>query len=772
MKFIPLLLLLNLLWLMACGDNNNGYITPTDDIIQVNADIMTDTGDVTIAFGSDSVLLTIPKGTSSSPITLTIKRLDTIPYPEEINILSAYEVSLDCGTSFSPPLKFTFPYDPTQVTYLDSLKPVYFNSVSKKWTPYETFELDSINNTISFESDHLTPVGFAEFLTNGGYRLKFTAVPGVCVYYNLSGTHAVMDSYSESEESYHISPSDSNWAMLYIQDIAFALSEVREIFAASPYSFDGPDSTETVNVYVKNLKGSNGLYGSVSGAIYVTNKLEDITIPEGVSHRQDLYSIVAHEYLHLIQDYYYVMNKGSIGVWWLEALATQADRLAWPSAYSYYESEIFAINFKSALADMISKSWDTNNEDPNWYLAGFFLHYLGFYRDGAKLSIADLLKAGGEGVSYLRTILNSQIELELGSTLDVEYADFIRFLFEDESETTFNKSLIYAETNADLGTTVSLEKDPKKGTIVKAVPYLSTQLITLKSVDVDTVSFLLKASSNEADVWLCSSDGNILTGWTPITEIGYEVVLPKKMDKAYVVIINSSFAGGVDSVAVTYQPVTSIIKPFHTVSLDIDFAENDIIYSNSESNDNSFSLGFYYDAVNTIYGYLPVTSSFKADGTFEVISKKYRLTGTSDTTTVKVTGLYDENSLYDVEFTETQTEIITNFSYCPAGTDTIHQGTYYHYEDKKIKIGQIPLDTIPGNTYSSSDMGYTYFKRWILGSEIAAQIEDFSHNYVSYWIGEGITDTLDVYTEAIPTQIDWTKASSMIFTSYVIEETP
>jgi hypothetical protein len=122
------------------------------------------------------------------------------------------------------------------------------------------------------------------------------------------------------------------------------------------------------------------------------------------------------------------MNKGNVGLWWLEALATQADRMVWPTDYTYYESEIFAISSNTVLIDMISKSWDTNNSDPNWYLAGTFLHYLAFHREGDKLSIANLLKAGGEGVDYYRDVLNSQIKLELNSTLDIEYSAFVRYL--------------------------------------------------------------------------------------------------------------------------------------------------------------------------------------------------------------------------------------------------------------------------------------------------------------------------------------------------------
>ena len=81
----------------------------------------------------------------------------------------------------------------------------------------------------------------------------------------------------------------------------------------------------------------------------------------GITKRQILRSTAAHEYLHFIQDYYYVMNNASIGQWWLEALATQADRLVWGDKLVYCESEIYSIESFATLIENLSKSWDDCN---------------------------------------------------------------------------------------------------------------------------------------------------------------------------------------------------------------------------------------------------------------------------------------------------------------------------------------------------------------------------------------------------------------------------
>jgi len=771
MKPFPLLLLTISIWsLFACGNNNTVSGNESHDIIQVDSLIVTDTGAVTISFG-DGVLLQIPQGTSSYPITATIKRVNTVPFPEEIHILLAYNVSLDCGTEFSPSLKFTFPYESSEVTYPDSLKPVYYDEVKRKWVAYTEFTLDTVAHTVTFESDHLTVVGLAEFLTNGGYPLKFTGVPGICIYYTLNGTHAVKTAYDADFEDYHFLPKDSNYAPLYIQDIAFGLKEARAAFAVAPHSLNGPASTETITIYVKNLGGTDGEYGSVSGVLYISNDLKPVTNPVGISQRQNLYSTVAHEYLHLIQDYYYVMNKGSIGLWWLEAIATQADRMVWPSDYTYYESEIFAIDMNSVLIDMISKSWDTNNNSPDWYLAGTFLHYLAFHREGSKLSIANLLKAGGEGILLYRNVLNYQIQTDCASFLDDEYAAFIRYLFEEGNENLTaipNGDMAYVEASSNFNTSVSLKSDLKKQTLAKAVPYLSSQMITLKSTDTDTVSMLLKKKSLYSEVWLCTLNGNALTGWTPVTETGIEVTLAHKLEKAYVIIINPSYTGGTDSVLVTYQPLKSTIKPFHFLTMNISFGSTDgFIYTDSEANTNSFSMGFYNDTTSYDYRYRSISSAFNADGTFEVIAEKIGIYSTDvDSTRIRMSGNYDENALSNVKFTETRQHIVNQYeNYVDLDNDgwndTTMEGTLYEYENKSLTLGTIPLDTVPAAYIT---LAYTYYALWNKGSEIAPQIKGFSNDFVSYWKGESITDTLTQYTEAVASSINWANATSMTFT--------
>lgn len=200
------------------------------------------------------------------------------------------------------------------------------------------------NGSITFTTNHLTVVGVVEFLTNGGYAHKFTGAKGVVVYYNLTGKHAIMSvtDYKEyADQPYHIPTTDPLFSPVFIQDIAFAIKDAREALAGDPHSLQAPKADEIIKVYVKNLKGVDGQFGTVSGAIYINNSVTLPTIPAGISQRQVLQSAVAHEYLHFVQDYYYVMNNAYIGSWWLEAIATLADRMVWGDKFTYSESEIY-----------------------------------------------------------------------------------------------------------------------------------------------------------------------------------------------------------------------------------------------------------------------------------------------------------------------------------------------------------------------------------------------------------------------------------------------
>jgi hypothetical protein len=66
-------------------------------------------------------------------------------------------------------------------------------------------------------------------------------------------------------------------------------------------------------------------------------------------------------------------------------------------------------------------------------------------------------------------------------------------------------------------------------------------------------------------------------------------------------------------------------------------------------------------------------------------------------------------------------------------------------------------------------MGYTYFHIY-QQDEIASQVKDISENFVYYWVGDGVTDSIVPYTELIPSQINWSKALYMNITMATKED--
>ena len=135
-------------------------------------------------------------------------------------------------------------------------------------------------------------------------------------------------------------------------------------------------------------------------------------------------------------------------------------------------------------------------------------------------------------------------------------------------------------------------------------------------------------------------------------------------------------------------------------------------------------------------------------------------------TRVEMTGKYDENSLTDVLITETKEVTVEKYTWFVPARDSMVEGTYYGYANKSIRIAKIPLDTVPS---SSITMGYTYFHIY-QQDEIASQVKDISENFVYYWVGDGVTDSIVPYTELIPSQINWSKALYMNITMATKED--
>lgn len=720
--------------------------------------------DTTVSVSAQSAVITcndgfsiiIPQGLTASQFSVKVEKPQETEISEEIKILNSYDINLSFGNTFNSPLTITIPFDVNEVENSDSLKAVYYDEVSKSWVPFESAVVQ--NGSITFNTNHLTVVGVVEFLTNGGYAHKFTGAKGVVVYFNLSGKHSVMNTTDYGEyidQPYHIPTTDPLFAPTFIQDIAFAIKDAREVLAADPHSLQAPGADENVTVYVKNLKGTDGQFGTVSGAIYINNSVTLPTKLSGISKRQVLQLAAAHEYLHFVQDYYYVMNNASIGQWWLEAIATQADRMVWGDKYTYGESEIYSVESKAGMLDNLSRSWDDCSSDPNWYLAGCFLNYLSSRRDGTKLNIASVLKAGGSSNSIYRIVLNDEIESQLSSDLGTEFTDYVRYLFEEGNENmnVLSDGIAYVETNPSFNITIQRDKNSTREEGKVGIPYLAAKIITLKNSGIDTLKTdISRVSSTYSDIYLCQYDkaNEKLTGFVPITNDGVVSVLPNNNDKDYILIINGSISS-TDTVRLAMARAEDAkIDTFQFMRFTLEASNEAFNYSDGKA-DANFEIGMLSDQTTA---YRSIESVFKKDGTFSIISEK--VTGavvaggldneaiSYDSCRLTVRGIYKDNILYNIEIVQNKQVIAPNDALVKNsnGRDTLVNTIY-------VETSSLTIDTV---VLDQSSQYFTYFKLWN-GNNIQPHVPKLERSYEKYAEFDNKVQTIIPATKI--NSIDW-----------------
>lgn len=450
---------------------------------------------------SGQLSISIPANTVPDGSKVTVNEKSSTDYPTDNlhKIQKVYDIQISGANVFTNDLTITLNYDPK---LLDAggvkgrLGAAYYDTGLKRWFSFKDVTSDSVLHTVTFKTNHLTHVSFYEFSTNGGLPFKFES-SHFTIYYALSGTGKVPDnsSYKAAADSWNNVP--GHYDPYYITDLSHWLEDAYEKFASSSVGLKVP--TSMVYVYVKPLSGSEGEFGSISGNIYINNNVQvSPELTNLINQPMSLRMTAAHELLHYIQDYYYVMNN-AYNQWWLEATATQADRIVW-SNMSYYESlgysKINSKNYGNALHYALSKSWDNNNSE-SWYAAGCFLSYMANYRSGNKLNIPKVLIKGGNNteVSYFRTILNNEIKSSLGSDIGKEFQDYVTYLYE-AGNTNFNLnwSSVYSPDNkTEIDGNLSKAKPTKK--ITESIPYLSARIIKLKNTDSDAKNVLISINS-------------------------------------------------------------------------------------------------------------------------------------------------------------------------------------------------------------------------------------------------------------------------------------
>ena len=458
----------------------------------------------------NQIQITIPQGVAPSGTKLTVNPVNTNYNYDEFKVVSAYDIKLSSGSTFKNPLEIKLFIDKNKMSgplSKDNIRPVYFDESSNQWISYEEFSLNEQEPSIVFRTNHLTSVGFIEFLTTGLYTEKFENSDCV-VYFTYLKPHKPMsnEEYNDDErESWHIPLGEKNSNEPYmIQDIAHWVSEVKKNFKASPNDLWVP--SEKINVYVKNDPQADGEYGPYSGCLYINNTqtspIKELTPPNIVK------SLVAHEFLHLIQDHYYFMQTKGVSVWWFEAFATQGDVMAYGRENIIVpESERWAQS-SSFVEGSLRKSWDAHNVSPDFYGCGLFLHYLANYRPGTKANLAVLMKEGGSNtdLSYYRTIVDNYLKDNLKTDIEKEFEDFVKWAYQNnESKIKLNHLVI--DPNHTL---LKISETFTSANVSESLPYLSAKIIKLRRFTKDPndikVETTVQAIGDGVKLFLCDLD--------------------------------------------------------------------------------------------------------------------------------------------------------------------------------------------------------------------------------------------------------------------------
>jgi hypothetical protein len=370
----------------------------------------------------------IPKGMAPSNTTITIEKIDAagLPKDDKFTILDVYDVKLSSGSSFSTPLKVTINYDASKAPtgkFRNKMGAAYLDETAKVWRVFSDCVVDTINKTMTFPTNHLTKLSTWGWTSTTSVYTDYYSTTHFNIYWQAGKI------YTNTE--YLVSSPTAGSTPDYIKDIG-------KYMEASYNAFQGLGLTVPtlvkVDVYLTSTLDA-GVDGQATflGYIYLNNKIKGdgsaLTVEKVVP------MVCAHEFLHYVQDYYYMQLFSDYTTkWWLEATATQADRMVWPKLTNY-ESLLYADKVKGIM----DKSWDDCNADPDWYTAGCFLAYLSSYRTGNKASIAELIKLGGSNtsISMIRTTIDTYLKTTLALSsqgIGLEYLNFIRWAFESSGD--------------------------------------------------------------------------------------------------------------------------------------------------------------------------------------------------------------------------------------------------------------------------------------------------------------------------------------------------
>lgn len=432
LRFSLLVCLVIIFLLSACkkkddptsSDGNDPTITTNTGGKLVDKVIDASVQDVSVSV-QGKISVVIPKGMAPANTTVTIEKIDAAGLPKDtkFDIYDVYEVKLSSGSSFATPLKITLNYDASKVPtgkFRNKIGAAYLDETAKIWKVFSDCVVDTINHSMTFPTNHLTKLSTWGMTSLTSVYTDYFSTTHFNIYWQTGKVYT----NTEYKTSFPTAGSNPD----YIKDIGRYLEDSYDKYKTLGLTVP---TLVKVDVYLTGDlgEGVDGL-ASFLGYIYLSNKIQG----DGKLTPELMVPIVcAHEFLHYVQDYYYVQIVSDISnKWWLEATATQGDRMVWPTRANF-ESLLYS----DKLIGIMYKSWDDCNSDPDWYTAGCFMAYLSAYRTGNAASIAEMIKLGGSKTSalYIRTIVDTYLKTTTylsSQGIGIEYLNYIKWAFESK----------------------------------------------------------------------------------------------------------------------------------------------------------------------------------------------------------------------------------------------------------------------------------------------------------------------------------------------------
>lgn len=262
-----------------------------------------------------------------------------------------------------------------------------------------------------------------------------------------------------------------------------------------------------VDVYVRRLDpGTDGENNPLTGTVYINQSVgTSVEIP---SQAISLQKVCAHELLHYVTTIPYSAESfivSSANYWWWECLATQGDRLVFPTN-TPYEAEESAMDAKTGIQNIIHDSWDVCNVQPNWYISSAFLSFLQYYRAGKKAEFKQIFFYPAKwtnALSYVRSSLDDYVKADLGSNgLGQEYYDYMMYLLEHKAGDGKTMYLKIGEAGPSyVNSIIFRKKDTEYLTNYDVqVPYMSLRVLkVLKQGDCRDSVYTIKNLAQEGE---------------------------------------------------------------------------------------------------------------------------------------------------------------------------------------------------------------------------------------------------------------------------------